>query len=456
MKPLPSVAIAAPCIGVLFGLLSAAIVRSDQATLAVTATPALATPTQDVIVEIKLAPKVKPLTPFLPLPPSSAPPVQSSPTFGSAQLDRQWQRYRQYTQQHGVPDVLIIGSSRALQGIDPVVLQQTLEQHGYPRLSVYNFGINGATAQVKDWLLNTLLANDPLPRLIIWGDGSRAFNNGRRDQTFRNIVSSPGHRQLLAGTHPARARSTDWLLGQICIDALALPLAPAVATVDPASATIAAATRSTAALTRPPGGTSSPATPESAQGAIAPSTIRPVSASAPLPQFPCQQPIKLVMRPDVPPPPPLAPEALGFQTVSSEFHPRHYFQRYPRVPGTFDGDYLNFSLGGAQAQATDRVIRFAQQRQVPLVIVNLPLTNHYLDYTRSQHERQFRQYMQRLAQTRSFTFVDLGAVSALRENVYFADPSHLNRAGAIAVAQELGRAIARQRLALAPSPVSAR
>ncbi len=453
MKPLPSVAIAISCMGLLSGVLPATGVRSNPAPVAVTAQPLTPLP-QDVVVEIKLAPKVKPLTPFLPLQSPSVPPVQSSPTFGSAQLDRQWQRYRQYTQQHGVPDVLIIGSSRALQGIDPVVLQQTLEQHGYPRLSVYNFGINGATAQVKDWLLNTLLANDPLPRLIVWGDGSRAFNNGRRDQTFRNIVSSPGHRQLLTGIHPVRARSTDWLLGQICIDALTLPLAPVVATADASSTTIAAATRSTAALPRPVA--PSMGTPSGIDPA-APTTLRPVSASVPLPQFPCQQPIKVVMRPDTPlPAPSLPPEALGFQTVSNEFHPRQYFQRYPRVPGTFDGDYLNFSLGGAQAQATDRVIRFAQQRQIPLVIVNLPLTNHYLDYTRSEYERRFRQYMQRLAQTRSFTFVDLGAVPTLRENVYFADPSHLNRAGAIAVAQELGRAIARQRLALASAPVSAR
>ncbi len=119
----------------------------------------------DVVVEIKLTPKVQPFAPFIPVSPTDTPaPNQQFPSFNSDQLNQQWQRYAQYLQRYGAPDILIIGSSRALQGVDPFVLQQTLEQAGHPRPTIFNFGINGATAQVEDWLLHHLLINTPMPR----------------------------------------------------------------------------------------------------------------------------------------------------------------------------------------------------------------------------------------------------------------------------------------------------
>lgn len=124
------------------------------------------------------------------------------PDFGSPRLNEQVQHYWRYVQTLGPPDVLIVGSSRALQGLDPHILSHQLKRQGRGKLRIYNFGINGATAQVVSWLLVDLLGRDRLPSLIIWGKGSRAFNNARPDRTFLGIVNSPGYRKLQQGWRP--------------------------------------------------------------------------------------------------------------------------------------------------------------------------------------------------------------------------------------------------------------
>ncbi|MEO1069795.1 MAG: hypothetical protein AAFW95_11850, partial [Cyanobacteria bacterium J06638_6] len=58
------------------------------------------------------------------------------PTLGSDVLDEQVSLYRAYVAALGPPDVLIVGSSRSLQGIDPQVLQQALALEGSPGLRV--------------------------------------------------------------------------------------------------------------------------------------------------------------------------------------------------------------------------------------------------------------------------------------------------------------------------------
>ncbi|MCU0524560.1 MAG: hypothetical protein MUF72_07020 [Elainella sp. Prado103] len=151
---------------------------------------------------------------ILPLPPLVLPdlllPPYNFPSFESERLDQELQLYLQYLRTHGKPDILIMGSSRSLQGIDPAALETALAEQGYANLKVYNFGINGATAQVMNLLVQEILTPEQLPRLIIWGDGSRAFNSGRPDRTYQQIVTSPGYQRLASGDRPIPARTTDW------------------------------------------------------------------------------------------------------------------------------------------------------------------------------------------------------------------------------------------------------
>ena len=130
-------------------------------------------------------------------------PAARLPSLGSDLFDAQLAGYLSYVATVGTPDILIVGSSRALQGIDPEVMQQTLRGRGYSNLKVFNFSVNGATAQVVNFVLSDLLP-EPLPKVIVWGDGSRAFNDGRRDRTWEGITSSPGYRALAMGTQPTR------------------------------------------------------------------------------------------------------------------------------------------------------------------------------------------------------------------------------------------------------------
>ncbi|NJN49729.1 MAG: hypothetical protein HC805_08165 [Alkalinema sp. RL_2_19] len=129
-------------------------------------------------------------------------PPEPFPSLSTPQIDRQLELYLRYLAQEGRPDVLIVGSSRALQGVDPVALQTALATAGYPKLKVFNFGINGATAQVVNLQLNRLLKPEQWPRVIVWADGVRAFNSGRLDRTYRNIQVSQGFQKLQTGSTP--------------------------------------------------------------------------------------------------------------------------------------------------------------------------------------------------------------------------------------------------------------
>ncbi|MEX0270908.1 hypothetical protein AB3R30_17335 [Leptolyngbyaceae cyanobacterium UHCC 1019] len=408
-------------------ILISAIVISAIAPIAKSATPAPG----DVVVEIKLEPPSGrfpkgairetipweiPLPTQLPVSPAGAiAPAQSPlfpysyPSFNSRQLDRQLQLYTRYIAQFGKPDILIVGSSRALQGVDPIALQQALTQRGYPNLKIFNFGINGATAQVVDWLLQQVLTADQLPRLIVWADGARAFNSGRIDQTFNKIRASQGYQALNAGTRPTIPQRSGLEVGQICMDGLPLH------------------------LTSQPKSISTP-TQEMRLNAIQGAR--------------CQQSAKVTIRAGSSSPSPLMPsmtafERLGFQVVNTQFNPKTYFQRFPKVSGYYDADYLRFALAGQQINALERVAAFANKQKIPLVFVNLPLTQTYLDSARFAYEDQFRREMKRFERSWRFTFKDLTLQQKLDSNKYFADPSHLNRHGAAIVARYISADLAR-------------
>lgn len=347
-------------------------------------------------------------TPPQPKPPPSVksqPPPSAFPTLNSQQFDKQLQRYLTYISEIGTPDVLIVGSSRALQGVDPIALQKRLDDRGYTNLKVYNFGINGATAQVVDLLLRRLLTADQLPRLIVWADGARAFNSGRIDQTYNKIVASPGYKRLVAGkrpTPPARAIESE----QLCLDISSRPFAPS---------------------------------PRNLPGLLDPD--RPASQSNE--GSGCDRPFRISFQPtaaiksnqrsltDL-------QEAAGFQPLSTRFNPVTYFRRYPKIAGRFDADYRDFSLTGRQTTAFQSVLKFTRSRGIPVVFVNLPLTGVYLDGARSAYERQFRTYIQRQADLGTLTFYDLSQ-RWLTQHEYFMDPSHLNQYGGAQVSAQLAK-----------------
>jgi len=321
------------------------------------------------------------------------------PSFYSEQLDQQLLEYVAYINKFGAPDILIVGSSRALWGVDPIALQKALAKRGYPNFRIYNFGINGATAQVVDVLLRRLFPPEQLPKLIIWADGSRAFNSGRRDRTYEKLTVSPGYRLLLSGTRPIPAAPKVVEIAQLCTDFIE-PLL-----------------RFTAVLNEIAG-----------------------VASASQVSSVCEQPKAVLVRAVEP----VAPELLesqgnaGFEPVFKRFNPASYFQKFPRVAGIYDGDYRAFNLEGRQTTAFRNTLRHVRSHKVPVVYVNLPLTRVYLDSARTAYEQQFSRFMQRFANYGLLTFYDLRSQWPTQHH-YYVDPSHLNRYGATAVSQYLGR-----------------
>jgi hypothetical protein len=376
----------------------------------------------------------------------------STVSFSSDLLNEQLKLYLSYIATVGPPDVLIVGSSRALQGVDPKQLKQSLAQRGRPGLKVFNFSVNGATAQVVDFQLRRLLKPDHLPQMIVWADGVRGFNSGRDDRTFNSIVDSEGSKLLAAGVRPKLSSDEPNVIPQCysfpqrCpnntfrrgLTSVERPLGGG----QDAHPTIQFLSSGTGILpvanTHPPikflsSGTGILPVAENA----ARYKVKPIAADAATPQaqlIPVSRPTTAAIRQVNQ----LADsiDSNGFMPISDTYNPNTYYRERAYVSGQYDRDYKDFNLGGKQATAFNSVVAFTKARKIPLIFVNLPLTDDYLDGTRLSAEQQFRQRMQQLSRQKGFAFRDLSQRWPGR-NDYFFDPSHLNHFGAIAVSRLL-------------------
>lgn len=343
------------------------------------------------------------------------------PTFNSEVLDEQLGLYLSYIEAMGRPDILIVGSSRAVQGVDPRILRQGLEARGLSGLRVFNLGIHGATAQVVRFQLQELLGPEHLPRMILWADGVRAFNSGRVDRTYTEIVQSPGYQRLASGVRP----QLSW--GTVQQEAIASS-SPEEYQFQPMSFHAFSDSR-VGKDSR-----SDDLGPDFAQNHSR--TVACFDASQCFNGSGNRNSSTIATGVRRLSPLGMAIDAYGFLPVATRFNPRSYYRQRSRVDGRYDRDYANFQLGGIQGSALQSVAAFARSRQIPLVIVNLPLTDDYLDATRSSVEVEFRQYMRRMS-AQAFLWRDLSTIRGLKRNEYFEDPSHLNQLGAAAVARSL-------------------
>lgn len=345
-------------------------------------------------------------------------------SFDNPIFDDQLLLYLSYLSAVGQPDVLIVGSSRALVGIDPQTLQQALAAQGKGNLKVFNFGINGGTAQLVDFQLRQLLKSEQLPRLILWGDGVRAFNGGRPDRTYNSMVASLGYQRLMAGERPTLPQNATET-SETCED---LPGA-SLSNISPQPLQLASRSALTVATSGQGGRTGVP--------------LEATSDSIPAPDEELlltqldeiTAPSRLTMARNITGYSIGAIKANGFLPLDARFDPRSYYQKKPRVSGRYDADYQPFNLAGQQATALNSVKAMAKQQQIPIVFVNLPLNQDYLDSVRRLREQQFQQMMQKQAGD-GLVFIDMGRQWPNR-NEYFSDPSHLNRYGAAAVANQL-------------------
>ncbi len=342
------------------------------------------------------------------------------PSFNVRQLDEQLALYKQRLAKNGTPpNVLIIGSSRALRGVDPDALSKGLATQGYPDVDVFNFGVNGATAQVVDFMIRRVLQPAELPKTIIWADGSRAFNSGRNDDTFDAISESRGYQYALK-TSLARNDSTDTPItakeAEIAKqktngnEVINEKLNDAFSTVsssynkrDKLKSKIVKIYKSLPII----------------------SALKKVDSSDDL-----TDPLEDAAN--------YAVDFDGFLPLSRRFNPSTYYQKHAKVAGNYDRDYQNFELLGEQNEALQAVLNYTEKRNINVVFVNMPLTAEYLDPARTKYEQEFEKYMLDLASRPNFVYRDLSQ-TWLKANDYFSDPSHLNRYGAYEVSKKLAK-----------------
>ncbi|MGI8504159.1 MAG: DUF1574 family protein [Hassallia sp.] len=341
------------------------------------------------------------------------------PSFNARQLDEQLALYKQRLAQTGTPPkVLIIGSSRALRGIDPTALDKALATQGYPDVNVFNFGINGATAQVVDFIIRRVLEPSELPKIIIWADGSRAFNSGRDDVTFKAIAESAGYQQAIQKVLPTstndiqsatkeqktKAENQDVNSYQAVNESLNAALANLSPTYQQRDQFKALFNKQFKSL---------PVISSSQPAASDIQTTDNLEEDS-------QQTV----------------DYDGFLPLSIRFNPNNYYQKHPKVSGSYDNDYKSFQVAGEQDAAFQAVLEFTQAKNISLVFVNMPLTADYLDPVRSKYEQEFQQYMTSQVANSNFIYRDLSQLfPKISKN--FSDPSHLNRFGAYEVSKKL-------------------
>ena len=349
------------------------------------------------------------------------------PSFNARQLDEQLALYKQrLATKKRPPDVLIIGSSRALRGIDPVALSKALASQNHSNIDIFNFGINGATAQVVDVLIRQVLQPQELPKVIIWADGSRAFNNGREDITFNAIETSPGYKQILQ-----KAKTT---------------VKPNEVTKNPEDITEKISNKPTTEDTNIYQTTNDWLN----------QSVANLSAS-----YKNRDQIKILLQKQLKylpfsyQHPPVKPKVHithdsekdnnfsipgvdfdGFLPLSIRYNPTTYYQQHPKVSGDYDNDYKSFQLTGKQDQAFHSMLEFTKNNNISLVFVNMPLTSDYLDPVRTKYEQQFQDYLLTFTNHPQFIYRDLSQLWP-KANDYFSDPSHLNRYGAYEVSKKL-------------------
>ncbi|NES86213.1 MAG: DUF1574 domain-containing protein [Moorea sp. SIO2B7] len=348
----------------------------------------------------------------------------SNPSFNNRLLDEKLALYQERVQQNGPPDVIIIGSSRAMRGVDPFALQKALIAQGYPELEIFNFGINGATAKVVDLIIRQILTPEELPKLIIFADGARAFNSGRKDLTYRAITNSEGYQELLSGTFP---RSTN---------------------IEQDSKENSLMATAASEITKNKGLTASYKSIDKRLNKILGSLSLTYSKRENLKNLLQENFLSWFNFRESPTGTELEPEEIvlnennidfeGFLSLSIRFDPDTYYQNHPKVSGAYDSDYTSFQLYGDQHQALLDLVEFLNYHDVELVVVNQPLTDQYLDRVRSKYEQEFSEYMHKMALEKGLIFRDLGKTS-LQEYSFFSDPSHLNRYGAYFVSLQLAK-----------------
>ncbi|MCT7959746.1 hypothetical protein NG791_03590 [Laspinema sp. D1] len=385
-------------------------------------------------------------------------PTFDYPTFNSQQLDEQLRLYLQYLATSGPPDVLIIGSSRALRGVAPMTIEESLSAR-YPGLKVFNFGINGATAQVADFVVRELIPQEQLPKLILWADGARALNSGRSDRTFEAISRSPGYRHLLLGNRPrvpeiAKGDDDSQSLSSLSENLVqrartGLNVKASYETLDlwineklaSLSANYEHRDRLQgflrSQLLLPLADVASNFIPEPSRPsteAIAETTTDPTFDSVQESIIALSEESAALSNSDT-----LQPATLsnGFLPLSVRFNPMTYYEKHARVSGDYDADYESFQLAGIQTAAVTNLLAFTREHQIPLVFINMPLTQEYLDPVRLEYEREFQTYMLSLSlEKEGLSFRDLSQLWPT-EIDRFSDPSHLNRYGAHEVSNRL-------------------
>jgi len=100
--------------------------------------------------------------------------------MGVARYDKQYNLTRLVDYYNAPrPEIMFMGSSRVLSGLNPVVAAQELEQAGLGKRAILNLAVTGSSIDLNYLILKNIIKDDKKPAMIVYGITETEFNSGR-------------------------------------------------------------------------------------------------------------------------------------------------------------------------------------------------------------------------------------------------------------------------------------
>jgi len=111
------------------------------------------------------------------------------------------------------PDVMFMGTSRALSGFDPNVVEQEIQSLTGTKISAHNMALTGGTIEIHYLILKNIVRDDKKPKVIVYGLTDSEFYPipSVRWTISRTLTSCFG--RTISGNSPARRlkpKSPSW------------------------------------------------------------------------------------------------------------------------------------------------------------------------------------------------------------------------------------------------------
>ncbi len=280
-------------------------------------------------------------------------------------------------------DVILLGDSRVLNDLNPVVLRREVQDAFGRPANILNLGLPAGTPQTNYWLLKNVIRPDKQPRLLIYGAAELEFNpNGPvgPSQYADELATMGDYGQAFPDVTQQIDQQLAFLTGRLwALVRYRQPLHDAV--LD-----------------------------QLYSSQIEAGSVTPAEEAAGY--FPSDHKL----------------DAQAIETMRTLY--------------TGPGGYLqDYTVGGYQATRFEQLLQLARARGISVAVLNMPITRIHEAFLPAATYAGYRAYLRDTAARYNASFFDYNDHSLWDEANDFADTNHLNRTGATKLSAQVGQEV---------------